>query len=297
MEKLRKAITGKDRWSVLEEYIIVIEQNKVTNPNVALDGAKSLLESVSKTILEDKGVLYAEDSKLPYLVKKSYDALPIFAKLTEVDQESARKVLGSLENISRVVGEFRNRHGFFSHGRDLQSEKFDAYLIELAIASADLLTSFLIVAHDEDLKDRKRIYYEENDEFNKYIDEATEDYPIVMGIEISPSNALFSDIEAYKEELLTFVNMKTELIKKLEDSDTFVKTRGVCADLLPIRTYLTTSEIKQVVRAGIDNSQIYLILGHGYTRRLFTWISEERNDCLTDIECSKLGEAFAKKVY
>lgn len=297
MQKLKEAILGKKRWEGLESYIALVDENLETNPNASLDGAKSILESVSKTILEDKGISYTPDSNVEYLVKKSFETLPVFAKLSVEDLNSAKSILGSFENITRVIGEFRNKHGFFSHGQDLQAEKFDRYLVELAISSSDLLASFLIMSHAEDLKDRNRVYYEENDEFNKYIDETSEEYPVVRGIQLSPSRALFSDIEAYKEELLVFINEKVDLIERLEKSKTFVSTRSICSDLIPLQNYLTETELKRIIRAGIDNPQIYRILGHGYTRNLFTWILEEKDEILTTQESMDLKMAFTKKLY
>lgn len=297
MQKLKETITGKERWSGLESYILLVESNKELNPNASLDGAKGILESVSKTILEDKGITYAPDSNVGFLVKKAFESLPVFSKLSEKDLDSAKSILGSFENITRVIGEFRNGYGFFSHGQDLQSEKFDRYLVELTISSSDLLASFLIVSHAEDLKDRNRVYYEENDEFNRYIDETSEEYPVVRGIQLSPSRALFSDTEAYKEELLVFINEKTDLIERLEKSENFVSTRSICSDLIPLQGYLTEMELKRVVRAGIDNPQIYRILGHGYTRNLFTWIFEEKDEMLTSQEVTDLQTAFARKLY
>lgn len=297
MQKLKEAIAGKERWNGLESYIVLVDENRETNPNASLDGAKGILESVSKTILEDKGIQYAPDSNVGYLVKKAFESLPVFAKLSEKDLDSAKSILGSFENITRVIGEFRNGHGFFSHGQDLQAEKFDRYLVALTISSSDLLASFLIVSHAEDLKDRSRVYYEENDEFNRYIDESSEEEVVVRGIQLTPSRALYSDIEAYKEELLSFINEKTDLIERLEKSENFVSTRSICSDLIPLENYLTEIELKRVIRAGIDNPQIYRILGHGYTRNLFTWILEEKEEILTPQETAGLRTAFAKKLF
>jgi len=297
MEKLKKVIQGKTRWDGLESYIILVEQNKEKNPNAALDGAKSLVENISKTILADKGITCEKDWSIQKIVKKAFESLPVFKKITQEELESAKSVVGSFENIVRVLGEFRNTHGFFAHGRDMQSEKFDRYLIELVISSSDLISSFLIVCHTEDLKDRSRVYYEENDEFNRYIDESSEEGVVVRGIQLSPSKALYSDIEAYKEELFSFVNAKTNLIERLEKSENFVSTRLICSDLIPLEEYFTEIELKRVIRAGIDNPQIYRILGHGYTRNLFTWILEEKDEILTPQETLDLQTAFAKKLF
>jgi len=297
MKKLTQSIIGKERWSGLSSYIDLVDANRSSNPNAALDGAKSILESISKTILEDKAISYAADSNVGFLIKKAFEALPVFSKLSQKDLGGAKSILGSFENITKVVGEFRTRHGFFSHGQDLQSEKFDRYLVELAISSADLLASFLVTAHAEDLKDRSRIYYEENEEFNRYIDESSESYPVVRGIQIPPSQALFTDEEAYKQELATFVNEKTGLIDRLEKSATFVSTRSIACDLIELREYLTDDEIKRITRACINNDQIYCILGHGYTKNLFTWVLEEKNNVLSQQEREDLEKAFSRKMY
>lgn len=297
MQKLKDAIAVRERWNGLESYILLVEKNREVDPNVALDGAKSLVENISKTILVDKGIVCDQNWSVQKVVKTAFESLPVFKKITQEELESAKSVIGSFENIVRVLGEFRNSHGFFAHGRDIQSEKFDQYLVELVISSSDLISSFLVICHAEDLKDRSRIYYEENDEFNRYIDESSEEGVVVRGIQLSPSRALYSDIEAYKEELLSFINEKTNLIERLEKSENFISTRSICSDLIPLQNFLTEVELKRVIRAGIDNSQIYGILGHGYTRNLFTWILEEKDEVLTSQEIGDLKTAFAKKLY
>jgi hypothetical protein len=297
MDKLRTSIQGKNRWNGLEPYIILVEQNRESDPNVSLDGAKSIVESVSKTILEDKNIKYEKSADLHKLIKKAFESLPVFSKISAEELNSSKNIIGSFENITKAIGEFRNSHGFFAHGRDIQSEKFDRYLVELVISSSELLASFLITCHSEDLKDRSRIYYEENDEFNRYIDEISEEYPVVQGIQLTPSKALFTDIEAYKEKLNDFINEKDILIKRIEDSENFVSTRSVAHDLIPFLDYLTEDELKRIVRAGIDNPQVYRILGHGYTKNLFTWVYNERKDILSQSDISGLEEAFKKKLF
>lgn len=297
MDRLKDSIEGKERWSGLLPYIVLVEENKESDPNISLDGAKSIVESVAKTILEDKAIKYAPATDVQKLVKMAFEALPVFSKISTSDLDSAKSILGSFENVTKVIGTFRNSHGFFAHGRDLQSEKFDGYLLELSISSSDLLASFLITCHAEDLKDRSRIYYEENDEFNRYLDETSEELPVVQGIQLSPSKALFTDKEAYKEQLGLFVNEKNVLILRIENSSDFVATRSVARDIIPMQEYLTVEELKRVVSAGITNPQVYRILGHGFTKNLFTWILEERSGLLSQAEVGGLNEAFAKKIF
>lgn len=297
MQKTKEAIIGKNRWSALESYIFSIEDNKISDPNIALDACKSILESVSKTILNDKGIEYESDSNIGYLVKSAFSALPVFGKLSEDEIMSTKSILGSFENISKNIGEFRNNHGFFSHGRDLQSEKFDRYLVELAISSSDILVSFLIISHAEDLKDRSRVYYEEHDEFNRYIDETAEELPVVRGNTLSPSQSLFTDIEAYKEELNNFMSDKETIILSLEESTEFVYTRSACADLFEFQEYLTDEEVLRLVNAAINNPQIYRILGHGHTKNMFTWLLENKADILSEEELDNFQKSFKKAIY
>lgn len=297
MDKLKASIHGKNRWDGLMSYISLVEENKESDPNVALDGAKSIVENIAKTILADKNIECEQSWSVQKVVKTAFESLPVFKKITEGELDSAKSVIGSFENITRVLGEFRNSHGFFAHGRDVQSEKFDQYLIELVISSSDLISSFLIICHAEDLKDRSRVYYEENDEFNRYLDETSEEYPVVQGIQLTPSKALFTDAEAYKEQLNNFINEKDILIKRIESSPNFVSTRSVARDIIQLEEYLTVDELKRVVRAGIDNPQVYRILGHGYTKNLYTWIFEERESVLSHIDIVNLTEAFSKKIY
>ena len=294
MNKTKEAVEGKDRWEDLNSYISLIEENVNDNPNIALDGSKSLLESVSKTILEDKKIEYKNDSTIGFLVKKAFESLPVFSKLSVEEINNTKSILGSFENISRNIGEFRNNHGFFAHGRDLQSKKFDRYLVELAISSADLLASFLIISHAEDLKDRSRVYYEENNEFNKYIDETSEELPVVAGYQLSPSQSLFTDEEAYKEELNSFINEKENLISQLKESGSFISTRRICAGLSVYKRFLTEDELLRIINSAIENHQIYRILGHGHTKNLFSWLLRERGHLLDASKLDEFKKSFSK---
>ena len=296
MNRLKKAITGKGRWVKLKSSIALVDSTKKDDPNVALDSAKSILEMISKTILKDKGIQFESDSNLGYLVKKAFASLPVFVNLSSKDQARAKSILGSFENVAKLIGEYRNDYGSLSHGRDIQAEKFDKYLADLAISSADLLASFLIISHGDDLKDRSRVYYEENDEFNRYIDDSGGDVTVAE-ISLSPSKSLYTDSNAYKEELLSFINEKEGLIKELEASEKFVSTRSVCSKLIELQSYLTEGELKRIVKAGIDNPQVNRILGHGYTKALFSWILTEKYQVLTTEEKKNLEDAFSNTAY
>lgn len=216
MKKLRDIIEGKEQWLWLMVYISMIEENRTSNPNISLDGSKSLLESIAKTILENKGVVYDSQIKFGPLIKKTFEILPVFIAIESKDQESTIKILNAFCTIANSIGEFRNTHGAFSHGHDLHGEKFNRYLVELTISSAELLSSFLILAHAEDFNDRKRFFYEDCSAFNEWFD-INNELPEIWGIILSSSKALFEqDIEAYKEKFYEFWSDSEAILDAIE---------------------------------------------------------------------------------
>ncbi len=242
MDKLKKAILNKKRWEELNVFIEAIELNKEKKSNIALDNSKSLLEVISKTILNDKGVLVKKGLKIGALVKLTFNSLPVFSKISKKDAESGKKIINALSVIVIGIGEFRNEHGFFSHGQDMQVRNFDNYLVELVVDSTDLLASFLIIAHGEDLNNRKRLYYDEYPDFNKWFDE-NEEWPIVKEVEHSPSKTLFySDIEFYKQELYAFENDRDVLIPVLKNAE---DREEIIEHIVNIGTIFSEKQLKE----------------------------------------------------
>lgn len=218
MENLKKAIEWKRRWAGLMPYITLIEENLNSNPNTSLDATKSLLEAIAKTILNDKWKNFDNNSNIWKLIKQAFESLPIFVNLERQDSRETQKILWALSTITLAIWTFRNNHWFISHWNDLESKKFDRYLLNLAVSSCDVLSSFLVISHSEDLKDRSRIYYEECNEFNVRFDNGN--ISTIAWIEISASRALFDqDYEAYKEEYNSYQNNPSALIDALEIAD------------------------------------------------------------------------------
>ena len=87
MIKLKEVIKNKSQWIELNTYIELIENNQDENPNIALDGAKSLLETVSKTILEDKYL-----TLLPEYYLRPYEP-------NYIDLDSLKKEIKIIDNM------------------------------------------------------------------------------------------------------------------------------------------------------------------------------------------------------
>ena len=280
MEKLKKAIQGKPRWDGLLSYISLVEHNQNSHTNASLDAAKSILESISKTILADKAIDCKSDEKIGNLVKQAFSSLPVFAKLSAEEAEGSKSILNAFATIANAIGTFRNQHGFFAHGRDLQSQKFDYYLLDLAISSSDLLASFLVISHAEDLKDRSRIYYEEHDLFNRYIDERREESITIANAVITASKALFTDEEAYKEAFLDFGNRRLESIQKLIHSNNYHTTQTAIDELQEFRDFLSDEESIQILEATISNDQIYSSLCDDYVKQFIGDLFQAKKETL-----------------
>jgi hypothetical protein len=246
MEKLKNAIVWKTRWAWLQSYISLVEENRYTNQNASLDWAKSILESISKTILEDKWIEYKWDESIWNLVKKAFSKLPVFQRLSTIEWEQATKILNAFATISNAIWTFRNESWFFAHWQDLESKKFDTYLLELAISSSDLLSSFLIVCHWEDLNDRTRVYYEEYEVFNKWMDD-NEEWVEVRWVPCSPSFTLFnSDIEAYKTAWIEFNADPEALTTALETDEK--NSEEIIESIVKVKNILSEENLKELSR-------------------------------------------------
>ena len=254
MDKLEKIILNNKRWERLNGYIEIINENKEKNPNIALDSSKSIIEKVSKTILKDKGQDFKKDDSIGKLVKKTFSSLPVFIELSERDSECGKKIVNALSTIASGIGEFRNSHSFLAHGQDMESKGFNNYLIELVIQSSDLLSSFLIISHNEDLKNRKRMYYDEYPGFNKWFDK-TEEWVVVKGIELSPSKSLFyNDKEFYKQELFDFENSSKVQVSRLDGEDYKDKIDALLNISKFPKLVWSNSQIESIKKA-IDNQE------------------------------------------
>ena len=276
MEKLKQVITWKKRWEWLNSYISLIEENRLTDPNGSLDWAKSVLESISKTILEDKKVSYASSGSIWTLVKKAMEQLPIFVKLNLVEQENTKAILNSFSTIANAIGTFRNDNWFFAHWRDLEAQKFNHYLLDLSISSSDLISSFLIICHSEDLKDRTRLYYEEFNLFNKWFDD-TEEWHEIRWILCSPSYTLFNtDIEAYKVAWIGFQNDPEAIVGMLENEE--VDKNEVVDSIVSVKWLLSSSQLESIaqslkIQQSLSN-ELFLKLNNSWIFEAISRISE-----------------------
>lgn len=121
------------------------------DPGLAIGTAKEIVETTCKTILEERGIQFDEDSDIGYLIKETRkslglvpDAIPNSAKGTEI----IRRLLSNLGNIAQGLGELRNLYGT-GHGKHGRSKGLNPRHARLATGAAATLALFLLETHQE----------------------------------------------------------------------------------------------------------------------------------------------------
>jgi len=297
MERLLSAINERDSWSFLRTDIEDVQRYVSIDLLKALEGSKSILEAISHKILKDRGVIIPESPNTAVLVKKAFQCLPASRFIESKDLDAVKKVAGSFASLGSTIGEFRNRYGPISHGKDPYANKIDEHLVIFTIASADLVASYLVELDGYDMSHRTRLDYSDYPKFNQKIDDEQDETVVVSGSVLNPSLCLFyADPEYYKEALYEFLEEKRALIKKLRISESFVNTRRCCNDINPLRLYLEDGEINEIAHIFISNPQVHRIIKHGHTQNLYLWILHNKSDTLEDKQ-NLFEELSAKALF
>lgn len=193
MHGAREAIAGGLLHT--QEQVIGIEQAVHANPGLAFDLAKTLIESACRTILSERNIGFDPADDLPKLFKNVTSTVPFLPPSSSGEvkvRKSLVQTLSGLHTALQGVCELRNECGFTSHGSDKPRPAMESAQALLAAQSADTIVGFLFRVH---LKDRQRgldkpVKYEEQEDFNTYLDEIHEVIRI-FDAEFKPSEILF----------------------------------------------------------------------------------------------------------
>ncbi len=193
-------------FEVIAQQVAAIEDAIERVPDFAFDLAKTLVESVCKTILEDLGHPAEPSWDAPKIMKQTTTYLAVLPPghpNAAKARDSITKTLNGLHTTLRGLCELRNDYGLSSHGRDTFSARLDLRHATLAAQAADTIVSFLYRIHRDALMQTPgtRVYYEDHDGFNEAFD--LENETIRLGnLELLPSRVLFHvDREAYRASL------------------------------------------------------------------------------------------------
>ncbi|MDR3612999.1 MAG: abortive infection family protein [Candidatus Obscuribacterales bacterium] len=188
----------------IQQQVEALEEAVMRSPNLALDLARSLVESVCETILTDleKPVPKGMDDRL----KAVFDQVLICPTNTD-EKEKVEGALQSLrDGLNTSIGgitTLRHAAGLSSHGKDGHTEPL-AYVHAAFVAqSADAIVAFLYRCHRFYKGVPKRLMrYEDDPTLNDYIDDSNELVQIFEAA-YKPSEVLFNlDRDAYKNALI-----------------------------------------------------------------------------------------------
>jgi hypothetical protein len=207
----------------IEVQVRSIEQAVVENPALAFDLARTLVETVCRTILGERNVAYSEDDDLPKLFKTASTHLPLLpptASSEAATRESLKRTLNGLSTAIQGICELRNQCGFASHGSAQPRPAMEAVQALMAAEAADTIVGFLYRVHRQDRTPASSpvALYDDNEAFNDSIDDAHG--PIrIFEIELRASEALFRmEPESYRIYLAEFDGNSESPADTVEDT-------------------------------------------------------------------------------
>jgi hypothetical protein len=122
------------------------------DPDTAIGTAKEFVESVCKTILDERGVAYGKTDDVPTLVRKAAQTLQLTPDDIEATARAAETIKRMLMNMATLVqgsAELRNAYGT-GHGKSKAQahQRLEPRHARLAVGAAATLATFLYETHE-----------------------------------------------------------------------------------------------------------------------------------------------------
>jgi hypothetical protein len=114
---------------------------RATDPEGAITAARTLLESVSKPILDETGTSYKDSEDLPKLY--SLGALQLNLSPSQHTEQVFKQILGSCQSVVEGLGALRNRLSD-AHGKGKTGARPAPRHAELAVDLAGTMAMFLL---------------------------------------------------------------------------------------------------------------------------------------------------------
>lgn len=122
-------------------------ERRVEDPDGAITAARTLLETVCKSILDTKGDgAYGDGDDLPKLYFKTAEYLNLAP--SQHTEETFKAILGSCQNVVNSLGALRNRIGD-AHGQGRRPVRPSKRHAALAVNLAGAMATFLVQTHAE----------------------------------------------------------------------------------------------------------------------------------------------------
>ena len=127
------------------------------DPSLAIGTAKELIETVCKTILEERDVLITCTPEIPVLTKTLLAELSLVPEGIDDGKRGAdliKAILRSLGTIGNNLGQLRGLYGT-GHGKTAKTQALQSRHAKLAIGAAATFITFVFETHQENEKKHK----------------------------------------------------------------------------------------------------------------------------------------------
>ena len=191
----------------IRQQVEAIEEAVHDRPAMVFDLAKALVETICKTILDELGVEYDNNFDAPKLLRETLIRLQLFPSghgSPSNVTESIKKTVNGLMTTVQGLCDLRTREGMVSHGRQAFSANLEPVQALLAASAADTVAGFLWNIHNSysPTGTQERISYEDNPEFNDWVDQIHELPVMIFELSYKHSDILFHlDRQAYSNSL------------------------------------------------------------------------------------------------
>jgi hypothetical protein len=193
----------------IEHQIHTIERAISENPPLAFDLAKALVETICRTILQDRGKTYDSNWELNKLFNETTQCLRLVPETHSADPDMRRSIqrtLAGLNGLIQGLCELRNKAGIASHGHDAFDIPMETLQALLAARAADALVHYLFSVHRSYVRDPNigRIHYDDFGEFNDFVNESHEPIQIFELVFQASEVLFYVDADGYRAKLAEF---------------------------------------------------------------------------------------------
>jgi hypothetical protein len=249
----------KDKYKYFEYYeeiISTIEKHVVSNPDIAIESCKSLVEGVSKTILKTL------DLTLNDIEINKFDFQPLFKKamsaLADKHETFEQDFVNRSNALIHLLGEIRNRRGDISHGRLAPKEEYSSHHFSALIVRMTDSILHYILAHyfSIELLSDDDIQYEDNFDFNEILDKT---YPLDN---ICYSKALYDqDYYAYCNALNEHRSKEVEEILDIQENIQVEVEEAIAVKVEEILDIQESIQVEEAIAVKVEESdeEIYVL--------------------------------------
>lgn len=173
-EILEKNLGRYPDFGYYKLHVSKIENNIATNPDIAIETCKSLIEGVSKSILNRIDNTFDEKAETSGRNAKSVQQLfkRALEKIAELNEKFEPGFVHSSGHIVNVTSNIRTERGDISHGKSVPKETSSTPEFSALVAQmTDLIISYVLEHFFEiDLGYREKFDFEEMQAYNLWLD-------------------------------------------------------------------------------------------------------------------------------